>query len=875
MFEVVSEAARSTDGRCLVEKTLRPLVRSIANPLKLGEMGLDATHFVLGFHWKNHFIKKAAETGGPVEVRHLRKWIDEPKPMGLPKEAENLVILTYAQQTNRSFFIHGAPDEATLGAIRDLCVLREQKLPPEAQWSVALERAGSIFGVAGSPLLNVHNVASLVAAVRKKVGDGRPGLPELLSEAPRPGRKLFALGDSDRLNTATATLRLLEKVHLSAEDAVIGALASAEVATSESAMGECLTKAGILSGTLDGTSWEMFEAIAELSDERKIAVWRSERDRRIGVALRRHEVARGQPEKEAQSKRAALLTIGPINPPLPPPTPDPTPIPPPPPPPPGRKVIDEGMGEFRVVADARAKLEELAKRTQGWATRSHHNDLANRRRNDLAMTAAAPTFSQIKAQVAAIRGKIPDARVIGIRASGRWTGDRRKEDGDETYLIEQCDSPLALRIALRADGGPRTTQVLITSLDEKELSDDILVRLAKRRLFPIDSWQIVKSLFQANAVDPRLMRHAWIADALMELNPRGGYPAASGGFLAAETVWPILLGGVASLADDRPDLLAILKWSIDADAVARFRGASAEFREAAVSWLSETAGATAGVVLRCVEANEKADALPIGLAVGVVYHAQARGKLEKAAGKMEERFLGRSVPDDAAIERWSAAAEEVVRVQITEPRLKASLLARADEILRAVGADELAHLSATSPLGFGQRLARCGNALARILTARPESPSMSSRRRARVAIGDHELAASGCRRLGRRGHGDPLGALARSGGESSASRATIARRGGWSITLPMKGASPTGRGSCSGTPATRSASFHEAYAQLFDRVTEMREVLEPASSRSCCELATASEAGALDEADRPRRAGPGERVVGPLAESEAGRCCSS
>ena len=74
--------------------------------------------------------------------------------------------------------------------------------------------------------------------------------------------------------------------------------------------------------------------------------------------------------------------------------------------------------------------------------------------------------------------------MIGIRAPGRWTGERMKKDGEETYLIEQCDSPLAIRIALRDDGGPTTTKVLITTLDEKELSDDILVRLAKRTAVP-------------------------------------------------------------------------------------------------------------------------------------------------------------------------------------------------------------------------------------------------------------------------------------------------------------------------------------------------------------------------------------------------------
>ncbi len=174
--------------------------------------------------------------------------------------------------------------------------------------------------------------------------------------------------------------------------------------------------------------------------------------------------------------------------------------------------------------------------------------------------------------MAAIRKKLPEARVIGIRAPGRWTGERLKQDGQETYLIEQCDSPLALRIALRDDSDPSTTKVLITSLDDKHLSDDILVRLAKRKLIPIDSWQIVKSLFQAHAVDPRLTRHSWIADYLMQFIPEAGYPTVSGGFLDAETVWPILLRRVIGLDANRPDLLAILRWSIEPKNIARFRG---------------------------------------------------------------------------------------------------------------------------------------------------------------------------------------------------------------------------------------------------------------------------------------------------------------
>ena len=126
------------------------------------------------------------------------------------------------------------------------------------------------------------------------------------------------------------------------------------------------------------------------------------------------------------------------------------------------------------------------------------------------MTMATPSFSQIKAQVASIRRKLPQASVIGIHSAGRWTGDREKRDGDEAYSIHQCDSPLAIRQALREPVKDSTTIVLITPLDDADLSEDILLRLTKRRLFQIDSWQIVRSLFQAHAVDPRLTRHPWM-----------------------------------------------------------------------------------------------------------------------------------------------------------------------------------------------------------------------------------------------------------------------------------------------------------------------------------------------------------------------------
>jgi hypothetical protein len=352
VFEVASEAARSADDRVLVDRTIRPLVRSIANPLKLGDMGLDATHFVLGQHWKNHFTKKAAETGAPLEVRQLRKWIDEPRAMGLPKEAQNLVIVTYAIQTNLSFYLHNAPHpEAGPGNLPDLCELRAVDLPSPAQWEVAVESAGSIFGLAISPLRNASNVATLVAGVKTKAGEGRAAC-QSYCEKLRGRSELMGLtlDDSDRLKTATATLQLVEKLRNCGDSAVVIALASAPTATSEAAMGECVSKAGTLAATLDGTSWEIFEAVAKLTDERKAEAGQIRTS--VGEALRCDEHVRPLAPilKEAQLKAVRLITEDPtqrlIRPPIE-----------------GRKLVDQGKETFQRVQDAQAKLDALLKLT--------------------------------------------------------------------------------------------------------------------------------------------------------------------------------------------------------------------------------------------------------------------------------------------------------------------------------------------------------------------------------------------------------------------------------------------------------------------------------------------------------------------------------
>ena len=67
--------------------------------------------------------------------------------------------------------------------IPDACELREQKLPDEAQWKIAIQRAGSIFGFAGSPLRNASNVNNLSVEVKKTAEGSRAACQNYSPEA--------------------------------------------------------------------------------------------------------------------------------------------------------------------------------------------------------------------------------------------------------------------------------------------------------------------------------------------------------------------------------------------------------------------------------------------------------------------------------------------------------------------------------------------------------------------------------------------------------------------------------------------------------------------------------------------------------------------
>ena len=333
VLDTVRSAAQTSDPSLLVESSLRRAMVQLANPLKLGEMGEQ--RFQLGQHWRVHFNQQSAQQPGNLTVGKLRKWIDLPEPMGLPEILEDVIILAYAEQTNRVFKHHGGPANAGLGSLEDDMTLEEVSLPSEADWQSACERVRAIFGVPTSPLLNATNVTALADAVQQKVRDWVVPTTSLIGRLESIQTARFPGGDCARLETAREGLSLLKALEESAGNRLIGKLAGHDLQTNPAALAIALANASKLDQALEVADWEIFDGIKALADDRKTAadqVWNE-----LEAAFNSDEYAVAlQPKLAALRQRAVTLltrvvlppVVPAVTPPVPPPVVPPEPAPP-------------------------------------------------------------------------------------------------------------------------------------------------------------------------------------------------------------------------------------------------------------------------------------------------------------------------------------------------------------------------------------------------------------------------------------------------------------------------------------------------------------------------------------------------------------------
>lgn len=352
-----------------------------------------------------------------------------------------------------------------------------------------------------------------------------------------------------------------------------------------------------------------------------------------------------------------------------------------------------------------------------------------------------PTRNQITAQIQAVLEREPQARCIAIRSPGPDEWPESVTVRERRFRLHWCESPLVARQSLlEAETNNDEGVVILTNLGDSDLGCDVLARLSRARVFQVESWDMLRQLFQAREVDSRLARQGWIASALLDHAPPEGYPPVPGGFLDLDTAWKHILQGCLGISDARPDAVALLHWAMSGDGIDRFAKLQDNARPHVIAWLSDAAGSVGEFVMGCVAAGNGFDALAIGLVCDVVFAQTDEGQSERAAAAVRlERFTGERRIGVAEGRRWAEAAAWVARSADNDA--VRPFLERADALLGELHLIGQAGLSSVLPSGFEARLVAFGNAL-RYLVAKPTADALADVERAASAVLSHHQGQS-------------------------------------------------------------------------------------------------------------------------------------
>src|SRR3954447_687754 len=145
-------------------------------------------------------------------------------------------------------------------------------------------------------------------------------------------------------------------------------------------------------------------------------------------------------------------------------------------------------------------------------------------------------------------------RVHIVHLDGPWSGADQLLVCEQYVDIRFCPAGFEGRETLPSPRPDGRTSVLLCPVELR--GADLLARIAKRRVLRLHAWDAVPHLFGVRRIDPILLKEKWMAEALVEAAPAGGYERRAAQELDADRAWRALLrhrygvdadGGLAAL----------------------------------------------------------------------------------------------------------------------------------------------------------------------------------------------------------------------------------------------------------------------------------------------------------------------------------------
>lgn len=365
------------------------------------------------------------------------------------------------------------------------------------------------------------------------------------------------------------------------------------------------------------------------------------------------------------------------------------------------------------------------------------------------------TEGQIQAQVRSIRKKSnPSSAAFALRSDGPWTGSARLTVDGVWHRVAFCRSDLELRELLRGSSADHEPLIALCPFDSGILGEDVLARLAKRRIHPPNAKEILGSLFQVASVDSRIFSTPALSQALIDNAPSEGFPAVPGGVLDLQTAWGEAMGRLVGDREAATSMSRFLEATLNPASRTRIDRMSPELRRDFFIWADLNLDRSARWMSHLVSANKTVDLVPFGLLLELAFEPslESNSSIAAARVRLESWFSGQLI-DGSTARSWGASARVVTQALNRRPdsdALLSSVLSRFDELLVEFKIADLAVRSDFSLAGMEQRM----RGFAHVLTdfAQSGSPTSRSAKRLVAAIDglqSHMLASEHQRRIER------------------------------------------------------------------------------------------------------------------------------
>jgi len=337
-------------------------------------------------------------------------------------------------------------------------------------------------------------------------------------------------------------------------------------------------------------------------------------------------------------------------------------------------------------------------------------------------------------------------RVHVVHLDGPWSGAEQLLVGDQYVDVHVCPSELAVREELTRPRPDGRTAVLLCPVDVR--GADVLARIAKRRVLRLHAWDAVPHLFGVRQIDPLLLKEKWMAEALVEAAPVGGYERSAAQALDADRAWRALLAHRYGIDADG-GLRALIAWAGEADTTRLTERSPAERRAVTHRLTTTTEGAAP--VLALAASGKGGQAWPLGLAVRALFDG-ASGEARAASRTLLGVALGGWTFDDRDAQAWAQASEnQVLDLLSSDAPAGQAMLQAADRAVGSLQAEALVGVSDLLTAGLNARLRDLASALARRAAGQAQTREVegAAQRLRRHRLDDHHVLATMVARLTR------------------------------------------------------------------------------------------------------------------------------